>query len=201
MSLKEFLDIEKKTFMFSSCDKCEANCCDGRKGSIYSQIILEEFELVAKNFPITFLLGEENFLTPVVLLSNGKEHCKYNNNFQCTIYNERPAVCQYYPLSPHILNKTFIDLSCPAVTQSSQDKLIVQKGKVQQDFHHPNLDNYQDKFLDTYYEFEPFNKEENIEILTTINNKSYYKFKGSFTNKYLELHLKSLKHFDYYYKK
>jgi Fe-S-cluster containining protein len=200
MSLKEFVAVVDRTYNFSSCEGCEANCCDGKKGSIYSQILLDEFELVSKNFPIAFLLGEENLLTPVVLLSSGVEHCKYNKEYKCTIYEHRPAVCRYYPLSPHIFNKTFIDLSCPAVSQNNNDEVIVLNGEVQKKYHHPNLDNYQDKFLATYYEFESYNKLENIELLVTINDKSFYRFKEDFSNKYIDIHLRSMVHFDKYYK-
>ena len=61
-----FEEVDNKTYTFASCETCEANCCDGRKGSVMAPINLEDFEPVSMYFPIAFLLGEMGYIQPVV---------------------------------------------------------------------------------------------------------------------------------------
>ena len=52
--MKDFIPTLNQNFTFGNCKNCQAHCCSGLHGSIYSQILKEEFEAVYKNFPILF---------------------------------------------------------------------------------------------------------------------------------------------------
>ena len=189
--MKTFIDTENKSFTFSSCEGCPARCCDGREGSVYSELLLEEFERVSQNFPILFTFGELGFLKANVLLSNGKDFCPYITNHKCTIYEQRPQVCRNYPLSPHLDNHIYIDDSCPAIA-SENGIPIVREGSVEEPFYNDSLDNYQDKFINTYNHLKEFNSGSNFEIVVTINGIEFYKFIGVSEDKFMKLHIKSL---------
>lgn len=187
--MKSFENTTGETYHFGSCSICDARCCDGRRGSLFTQIVLDDFEEVYKNFPIVFILGEQGFIKPVILLSNGKDFCPYIKDHRCTIYESRPSICKLYPLSPHIMNDVYIDTSCPAVTQMGEK--IVDKGTVSPNFYHKILENYQDKFLATYELFKSFTKEQ-LETAVILNNIEFYKFKEELGNDYIKKHLSSL---------
>ena len=190
--MKTFIDTTNKSFTFSSCEGCPARCCDGREGSVYSELLLEEFERVSQNFPILFTFGELGFLKANVLLSNGKDFCPYIENHKCTIYEDRPQVCRNYPLSPHLDNNIYIDDSCPAIT-SENGIDIVRDGIVKDPFYNDSLENYQDKFINTYNHLKEFNKASNFEKVVTINNIEFYKFIGDSKDKFIKLHIQSMK--------
>lgn len=194
-NIKTFTKIENDIY-FSSCDTCEAICCDGKHGSIYAQILIDEFEKVSKYFPILFIYGDLNYLKPVILLSDGRNHCPYINNFKCTIYNQRPEVCKTYPLSANIDNFIYVDSSCPAVTNSGIN-LYVNK-KISPNFDSFIFEDYQDKYIKTHFEMEKFNKKENFKYLFSIKGVRFYKFSNSSTNDYINIHLSSLKHLQNY---
>lgn len=194
--MKTFIPTENKTFYFSSCETCEANCCNGKKGTMFAQIILDDFKKVYKNFPILFIKGELGYLKPVVLLTNGKEHCRYEKDFKCTIYDKRPSICQVYPLSVNIDEKYYIDENCPAVGEKGIK--IIEKEKINPSFYDKILNNYKDKYIQTHFEFDPLNKEGNLDTLL-INNMVFYKFKQDFKNSYINIHLQSLENLDTYY--
>lgn len=188
--MKTFIDTTDKSFTFSSCEGCPARCCDGREGSVYSELLLEEFERVSKNFPILFTFGELGFLKANVLLSNGKNFCPYIINHKCTIYEDRPQVCRNYPLSAHIDNKIYIDDSCYAIGVEGID--IVKNGIVQEAFSNNSLYNYQEEFLNTYNHLKEFNMVSNFEKVVTINGIEFYKFIGTSEDKFIKLHIESL---------
>ena len=190
--MKTFLDTTDKSFSFSSCEGCPAKCCDGREGTIFSQLLLSDFEMVSKNFPILFTFGEMGYLKAVVLFSDGTSFCPYVKDHKCTIYDERPSICRVYPLSPNIDDKTYIDDSCPAIN-TTDGKKIVNKGKITESFIYPTLQNYQDKYIQTHIELEKMNNKEEFEIVKTINSIKFYKYMGSKKNKYINYHKKSLK--------
>lgn len=192
--MKNFLDINNKSFHFSNCNSCEARCCDGRKGSLFAQIILDDFELVHKNFPILFIFGELGYLKPVILLSNGKDFCPYIKENRCTIYDQRPSICRLYPLSPNVDAKIYIDDSCPAVTIEPENGStpIVKEGEVTKDFYYKSLESYQDKYIETHFEFEKINAKEDFEIVTHINNITFYKYIGDTRTPYIKYHQISL---------
>jgi len=189
--LKTFIDTTDKSFTFSSCEGCPARCCDGREGSVYSELLLEEFKRVSRNFPILFTFGELGFLKANVLLSNGKDFCPYITNHKCTIYEDRPQVCRNYPLSPHLDNNIYIDDSCPAI--ASKDGIdIILNGEVKEPFYNESLKNYQDKFLDTYNHLKEFNVDSNFKKVVTINGIEFFKFIGESEDKFIKLHIQSM---------
>ncbi len=189
--MKTFLDTTDKSFTFSSCEGCPARCCDGREGSVFSQLLLEDFEIVSKNFPILFTFGELGFLKANVLLSNGEYFCPYIVENKCVIYDERPNVCRNYPLSPNLDDKTYIDDMCPAInTEVGID--IVKEGIVQKAFENPTLENYQNKYIDTHTYLEQFNNKSNFETVVTINGIQFYKFIANSNDKFMQLHIKSM---------
>lgn len=192
----KFIPIDTLTLNFSNCSICEANCCDGRKGSTFSQIVLDEFELVSKNFPILFVFGELGFIKPVVLLTNGVGLCSYNQDFKCSIYNERPNACKNYPLSVDIDNKIYIDLACPALDTIAGESMLYH-GALQKKFHNESLENYQARFLDTYDMFKEYEQQkEDFEVAFCINGIEFYKYSNKSNNYYMTLHLKSLSHLE-----
>lgn len=196
--MKSFTNTFNNDFTFNSCETCDAKCCKSSSGTIFSQLILEDFEIVFENFPILFTIGDLGFLKPVVLLTNGKDNCRYLQNNQCTIYEKRPSVCRIYPLSPHLTNEVFIDLLCPTVNQGGE--FIIKNGVVEDKFHHPFLDNYQNKYIKMHQHFEKFNKKENLLEIININEICFFAFKEDFDDFYLKMHLTSLKKFDNYFK-
>jgi Fe-S-cluster containining protein len=195
--MQQYEKVSDKTYTFSSCEICEAKCCDGLKNTVMNEITLDEFQTLYTNFPILFILGDKGFLKPVILLSNAKGFCKYLKDFKCSIYDKRPMVCRTYPLSATVLNEIYIDKSCPAVNQNGN--YIIKDGKINQSFDHEILNNYQEKYLETYYYFEKLNLKENLEDTITINGIKFFKFVNNFDKKYVELHKKSLKNLDSYF--
>ena len=190
--MKTFLDTTDKSFTFSSCNGCPSRCCDGKEGTIFSQLILDDFEVVSKNFPILFTFGEMGYLKANIFFSDGENFCPYIVNHQCSIYDQRPSICRAYPLSPNLDNKVYIDDSCPAVN-SELGQPIVKDGIVTNNFSYPTLENYQDKFINTHLHLEKFNKKENFEIVKTVKSMKFYKYIGDEQDSYIDLHLKSLK--------
>lgn len=195
--MKTFIPTSDKTFYFSNCNSCDAKCCNGKHGTLFAQIILNDFEKIYKNFPIVFIKGELGYLKPVVLLTNGENHCRYVKEFKCSIYENRPSICQVYPLSINIDDNYYIDCNCPAVEEEGQ--IIIKNREINSNFYNDILDNYKDKYIQTHFEFDNFNKEENLELAININNITFYKFNNHLENPYIKLHLDSLKNLDDYY--
>lgn len=192
--MKQFKDIKEKTITFSSCEICEANCCDGKKGTTFSQIIIDDFSIVYKNFPILFIFGELGFCKPVVILTNGQTYCKHLEDFKCIIYKDRPSICKLYPLSPNIDNNIYVDENCPAVNNNLKSSIISQNSKVEEDFFHSNLDNYQDKYIKTFREFEIFDKKDDFSLAIELNGMHFFKCTKNVENKYMKMHQDSLMH-------
>lgn len=186
--MKYFTAVENRSYFFSSCEGCPAKCCDGREGSIFSQLLLEDFELVSKNFPILFSFGEIGYLKAVVLLSNGKDFCPYIQNHQCTIYENRPNVCRNYPLSGNLDNKIYIDEGCPAVSSQEIGTAI--------NIENTALKDYQEKFLETHFYLEKFNHKEDFSLVVTINNIDFYQYQKNSEDEFMKYHIYSLKHLE-----
>ena len=193
--MKQFKQITNKTYSFSSCSTCEAMCCDGRKGSLFAQIILDDFKEIYNNFPIVFIYGELGYLKPVVILSNGKDFCPYNKNLKCTVYENRPSICKTYPLSPHLDNQIYIDESCPAINDE-KGNIIIKNLKLIDTSSNDIFDNYQNNYLDTHFEFENTVKKEDFEIVIKLQGVVFYKYTKDSKNKYLKMHQNSLIHLD-----
>ena len=49
MKMKTFVNTKNETYYFSSCSTCDARCCDGTRGSLFTQIVLDDFKEVADN--------------------------------------------------------------------------------------------------------------------------------------------------------
>lgn len=192
-----FENSSKAQYTFSSCENCDAMCCDGRRGTIFSQLLLSDFHTIAPYFPILFLIGEKGFLKPVVLLTNGESYCKYLQAFRCSIYEKRPNVCQVYPLSPHLIDIPYIDTYCPAV--NAEGSVIVDKGVVQEEFQNAVFDGYKNKYIAMHKHFEQYNKRDNLELFATIRDYQLFAFTNHCNDEYIKLHLESLKNFDEYY--
>jgi len=193
--MKAFVDSSNQSFSFSSCNTCQAQCCDGRHSTIYSQLLLEDFKTVSKHFPIVFTFGEMGYLKANVLFTKGDDFCPYIKDLKCTIYDERPSICRNYPLSPNLDNKIYIDTNCPAVTQNKYDSQLIKEGVLQNKQNYPTLQNYQEKFVDTHLYLEQFNKKEDFENIITINGIKFYKFTGNSDDIYMQLHQNSIKQF------
>lgn len=192
--MKQFIPTHDNSFSFSSCEFCEARCCDGKEGTLFSQIILKDFSKVYKRFPIVFIFGELGYLKPVLLLTNGKTYCKYLKDNKCTIYNQRPNICKAYPLSANIDNNIYIDIFCPAVNDKNPSDIIVEDNKIKKEFDNELFNNYQDKYIDTFHEFENFNKKENFTLAITLNGINFYKYIKETQNNYMKMHQDSLIH-------
>ncbi len=188
--MKNFILSENQNFFFGDCNNCEAKCCNGKHGTLYSQIILEEFEKIYENFPILFIFGELNFIKPVVLLTNGKDFCPYLDNFKCTIYDKRPTVCRTYPLSPNIDDKIYIDVFCPEVGKNNIK--IISKNSIHKNFDNEIFYDYQNKYINIHLNFENL-KQNDFELLKSINNIDFYIYKGTSNSKYLKMHKDSIK--------
>lgn len=186
--MKEFILTKNHNFTFGNCSNCEAKCCNGKHGTIFSQIILSEFEKVYKNFPILFIFGELGFIKPVVLLTNGNDFCPYLKDFKCTIYENRPTVCRTYPLSPNLDNNIYIDTLCPEVNKSNE--FIIKDNKINKDFDNNTFCDYQNKYIETHFEFDKYKKEEFQKII--INNLDFFKYRGTNDSNYLRMHIDSL---------
>ncbi|MGB5792843.1 YkgJ family cysteine cluster protein [Poseidonibacter sp.] len=199
--MKQFTNIKDKKITFSSCDICLANCCDGKKGTTFSQILKDDFSSVYKNFSILFIFGELGFCKPVIILTNGQTYCKYLENFKCIIYENRPSICKLYPLSANIDNNIYFDENCPAINNNLESTIISQNNQINKEFFHNNLDNYQDKYIDTFREFEKFDKNEDFTLAIQLNGMQFFKFSKNSDNEYMQMHQKSLIHLqDRYFK-
>ncbi len=193
--MKQFVTTLNQKYTFSSCASCEANCCDGRKGTIYAQIILSDFEGVYENYPILFLFGELGYIKPVILLTNGKDFCRFPEDSKCSIYDKRSSICKNYPLSSHIDNNIYIDTLCPAVNDESENKIeIINNSTFRENFHDNSLNNYQDKYIEMFEKLSPYGDKKDFSIVKIINGIKFYKCNKDIDNKYMQMHQKSLEH-------
>ncbi|QKF72706.1 YkgJ family cysteine cluster protein [Aliarcobacter faecis] len=179
--MKNFVKLENRELYFGNCKNCEARCCKGSFGTLYSQILKEEFEEVYKNFPILFIFGSLNFIKPIILLSNGFDSCPYLEKNICTIYENRPNVCKTYPLSPNLDNQIYIDNSCPEIF----------KGENILDIKNEIFIEYQKKYIDTHFEFEKL-KPKDFEEQFSIKGMKFYRYIGDENSSFLNYHKLSL---------
>lgn len=183
--MKNFIKIKNYDVKFGDCKNCEAHCCKGLFGTIFSQIIKEEFEEVYKNFPILFIFGSLGFIKPVILLSNGFDSCPYLIINICSIYENRPNVCKTYPQSPNIDNEIYIDTSCPEIY----------KGKNNLDLQNQIFKNYSEKYINTHLEFGNL-KFDDFKKVLSIKGQDFYEYIGVYESIYLNLHKLSLKNLE-----
>ena len=193
--MKYFVPTSNKNYSFSSCDSCEAKCCNGSYGTLFSQIILEDFTNF-ENFPILFTFGNLDFAKPVIMLTNGTNFCRYLKAMKCSIYDKRPQVCKNYPLSPNLDEEVYIDLSCPSVKETEEKSDFIKINK-QNDY----FKNYKELYLNTYFEFEKYKKED-FQKLFTLRDIDFYGYLKDDENQFIKMHQKSLVHLkDDYFKK
>ena len=188
--MKNFIKIEDSVVDFGDCKNCEARCCKGAFGSLFSQILKEEFEVLYQNFPILFIFGSKGFIKPIILISNGYDSCPYLKDNLCSIYEKRPSVCKIYPLSPNLDNSIYIDSSCPEIFKGTNSL------DIEVDF----FSNYQKSYLDTHFEFDNL-KIDDFEELLFIKNMRFFKYTGKESSKYLDFHklsLENLKNYSFY---
>ena len=46
--MKQFIQTNNKKFTFSTCEICPARCCNGKEGTVFAQILLEDFQKIYK---------------------------------------------------------------------------------------------------------------------------------------------------------
>lgn len=183
--MKTFTPLLNKNLSFGNCSNCDAKCCKGSYGTLFSQILKEEFIEIYKHFPILFIFGSLNYIKPVVLLSNGFDSCIYLENNSCKIYKNRPNVCKTYPLSPNLDNNIYIDNSCPEIN----------KGENSLNLDTYILKNYQEKYINTHFEFENLLKSD-FQKIFNIKGIEFFKYIGEDSSQYLKYHQKSLKNLE-----
>lgn len=187
--MKEFISTNNQEFLFGDCANCEATCCNGKSGTIFSQILNSEFDKIYENFPILFIFGDLNFTKAVVLLTNGEGFCPYLIDFKCTIYEKRPTVCKTYPLSPHVDNQIYIDTNCQEVGNNSFS--IIKNNKINKSFDDEVFHDYLNKHIETHFEFENMAKSD-FKKLFSIKNIDFFEYIGKENSKYIKMHKKSL---------
>jgi Fe-S-cluster containining protein len=190
----DFEPVQGRSFFFGGCEGCQSRCCDGRSGVLFNQIVLGDFAAVYERFAILFIFGEKGFAKPVILLTNGREPCRYLQNFQCSIYEARPSTCRAYPLSPQIDNHLYIDRSCPAVGTEGAP-LISQEG-VNHSFDVKSFQDYQSQYLQTHRLFNETTESLRFEPAIQINGLLFYKLTAGLDNHYVQYHHDSLKHLE-----
>jgi len=111
-------NIEKlPPLYFRGCGEC-SKCCEGK--FFLAPLILDDFVKVKPFFEIRAIIIDE--IIPVMLLTDGKNPCKYLKNGKCEIYENRPPACKIYPFSPYF-EDIFLDLDCDAIVNNMGDKL------------------------------------------------------------------------------
>lgn len=194
-SIGSFVNIKSHNFHFHGCSTCEGHCCNGSKGFAASPLILDDFEEVYKNFPILFSIKDQK-LVAYVLLNNGKNHCKYYVNQQCSIYEQRTPACKLYPVSPYF-EHIFVDTNCPSVKHDFGYSLC-QDGILNSAFYTKRLDSFVEKLEETNAFLESINTMEHFEYVGNLLGIPLLKYTKPSDNKYIKMHLLSLEHAWYY---
>jgi len=133
-------NIEKlPPLYFKGCGDC-SKCCEGK--FFLAPLILEDFDKVKKYFEIRAVVFED--VIPVMLLTDGKNPCKYLKDGKCQIYQERPPACRIYPFSPYY-DDIFIDLSCDAICNNGKKLPSTKQELFNSEFFDNRLDNFIDK--------------------------------------------------------
>lgn len=186
-----FVNIMERDFYFEGCDECDSRCCDGRQGFSLAPLVLEDFELVYRRFPILFAwLGGE--LKAVMMMNDGQSACPYCIERRCTIYEARPPACRIYPLSPYY-DELLIDTECPAVNSRKLGQKIMQEGKPVP-FYHERLENFSSKLEKTKQFLDGINKPEDFQPVGTIGSLKLYRYIGPDESDLIRMHRDSLRH-------
>ncbi len=188
-----FVNIKNKNFYFKGCESCEGTCCNGAKGFALSPLILEDFEQVYKNFAIVFTLKNKK-LRALVILNDGKSFCKYFINNKCSIYEQRTPACKLYPVAPYF-DEILVDTSCPSINEN-EGKILCHSAKVSDDFFNERLNDFNTKLEKSYEFYESINDINNFKFIGHIRGVALLKYIKKTDNKYINMHLKSLVHYD-----
>ena len=189
-----FVNVKNHNLFFNSCSTCSGNCCDGRNKFSLSPLILKDFKEVYENFAIVFT-WEYGDLRAFMILNDGKGYCKYidEKTGGCTIYDKRSPACKLYPISPYFDN-IMVDTACEAVNVEFGTQ-IYKDGKVSDKFYHKRLNNFTKKLKETTDFLKTINNKDDFELVTNISGVDLYKYnKENSDNKFIQMHLKSLKH-------
>ena len=192
-SIGSFVNIKTQDFYFSGCSTCHGSCCNGARGFVASPLILEDFAEVFQNFPILFGFKDEK-LFAYVLLNDGKSHCKYYIDHQCSIYEHRTPACKLYPVSPYF-EHILVDTHCPSVSAESGTKQLCHDGVLKSEFYTKRLDHFVDKLEKTYAFFESINHRDHFEYVGDVGGVPFYSYAKASESIYIQMHLASLKHF------
>jgi hypothetical protein len=194
-SIGSFVNIKKHNLFFSGCSTCEGMCCNGAKGFAASPLILEDFEEVYKHFPILFSINDGE-LVVYVLLNDGKGHCRYYVDKQCSIYEHRTPACKLYPVSPYF-EHILVDTACPSISQDG-GKVICKDGKLSDDFYTKRLENFFAKREATREFLESIKHDEHFSYVGEILGLPLFAYVGSSENPYIQMHQASLQHLEHY---
>ena len=192
-NIGSFIHIKKEDLYFKGCSTCAGDCCNGAKGFAVSPLILEDFEAVFENFPILFSRRDEKLMV-YVLLNDGEHYCKYYVNHQCSIYEQRAPACKLYPISPYF-EHLFVDTACTSVNRSV-GKPLCRDGKLHNDFYTKRLDNFVSKLNATNTFLESINNLTHFDYVGDILGLPLFQYNQSSSNRYIQMHLESLKHFE-----
>ena len=185
-----FVNIKNNNLYFNGCNSCDGDCCNGAKGFAISPLILDDFEDVYKNFAIIFNLNAQH-IKAYVVLNDGKSHCKYYLNNKCSIYEERTPACKLYPVSPYF-EHILVDTQCPSIN-TQFGEIITKDAKLHNDFYTKRLDNFNEKLKLSYKFYDNLDKRY-FEKIGNILGIDIFKYTKNNDNKYIQMHLKSLKH-------
>jgi Fe-S-cluster containining protein len=192
-SVGSFVNIKNHNLKFSGCNTCDGDCCNGAKGFALSPLILEDFEEVYENFPIVFSLNDRK-IKAYVVLNDGKDHCKYYLDNRCSIYEKRTPACKLYPISPYFDN-ILIDTECPSINLEF-GKDICENGKIHDDFYTNRLNNFNEKLKESMEFFESIDNINDFKFIGHVLGMPLLKYTKQSDNKYINMHLDSLIHYD-----
>ena len=190
--IKSFVNITTSDYHFKGCKGCLGQCCNGKLGYVASPLIVSDFESVYEYFAILFSFADEKVI-PYVILNDGKSHCKYYEEDQCTIYDKRPPACRLYPISPYY-DAIYVDTQCPSINECEEGERISKEGKLNEAFYTDRLENFKSKLEATQRFLESISDLNAFEHCITIANVSFYQYVGMTENIYLKMHQSSLVH-------
>lgn len=120
--------IKKNGYNFSfnptACESCAGNCCIGKSGYIWINIV--EIEALSKYLGLTLDSFREKYLFKVGYKYSIKEVELSNNSFaccffdlekrKCSIYDYRPTQCRTFPFWEYFKNnEKEVYKECPAI--------------------------------------------------------------------------------------
>ena len=192
---KKITEVDLK---FSTCDDCPRNCCTAKHGFTLAPLILEDFVDTYERFPILFASVNQVFKA-VFILHNEDEDCRFlGKNDACEIYENRPAPCIMYPISP-LFDEIVVDTDCHGV--GNEGEFLCNSSGFSDKFYHKRIDGFYDKLSNTQ---KFLNKVRfDTEYVITIEGIELFKYAGEELYEYkefLDMHKSSLKLVDIFRK-